>query len=109
MPVGVTRAIKNATNTIATAIRRCPDHREARCRNGFVAKARDKTKANSVIVLLLVDRCQKRAAALSARERSKFIPTWKRALADLQIPPSFLTSHCTRRRQGGNRTQNRRR
>src|SRR5712691_3084450 len=72
----------NAKNTIIAAIKLLLNDRGVGCRNAFVTKTRRRTRVISVIVLLLVGRFQKRAAALSARERSEFIPTWKQALAE---------------------------
>src|SRR5258708_37254218 len=81
----------NAKNTIIAAIRLLLNDRGVTCRNGFVARTRDKTRFISVIVLLLVGRCQKRSAALSARERSEFISTWKQALAEwLNFPEAQM-------------------
>src|SRR5713101_5310157 len=82
MPADKTSVAMNAKNTIIAAIKLLLNDRGVRCRNAFVAKTRDNTRFISVIVLLLVGRCQKRAAALSARERSEFIPTWKQALEE---------------------------
>src|SRR5712692_7052320 len=91
MPADKTSVAMNAKNTIIAAIKLLLNDRGVRCRNAFVAKTRDNTRFISVIVLLLVGRCQKRAAALSARERSEFIPTWKQALAEwLNFPEAQM-------------------
>src|ERR1700731_4613376 len=81
MPAGETSATRSALATIATASGWRPNDRGLRCRHALVAKTRDRTRAIPVIVLLLLRRCKKRAAALSARERPESIPTWKQALA----------------------------
>src|SRR6266699_4744258 len=83
MPASVTSVTRNATAAITTAVLRRPNDRGLRRRTWPIANIRDRTRAISVIVvLLLLARCQKRAAELSSRERSEFIPTWKQALAE---------------------------
>src|SRR5713101_8145882 len=63
----------NAKNTIIAAIRHLLNDRGVTCRNAFVTKTRRRTRVISVIVLLLVGRFQKRAAALSARELAEWL------------------------------------